>query len=244
MTTKIAEGRTRIFERRLPTLIAVGLLAIGTTACSGIQREQIIVGAVPDDYRLNHPITISEQVATLDVPVGMQTRYLPSGMEGNVLAFASEFMRSGSGVIAIVLPDGSANYYAATGIALQIEQIMLGAGVPLGAIEFRAYPAPGARDAPVRLAYAALTASTAPCGPWTDNVARNYNNENYAAFGCATQNNLAAMVSNPLDLVYPRVMTPADAGRRTTVLAAYQAGEATATVYDAGFGAGFAEVGR
>ena len=47
--------------------------------------------------------------------------------------------------------------------------------------------------------------------------------------GCATQNNLAAMVADPADLVGPKTMTPADAGRRNTVLEKYRAGEATAT---------------
>ena len=36
-------------------------------------------------------------------------------------------------------------------------------------------------------------------------------NRNYFAFGCATQQNLAAIVDNPLDLLYPRGLTPADA---------------------------------
>ena len=239
MTQTATQSADRSTRRSLPALLAIGLLSVSAAACSNMQRDQIIVGAVPEDYRLNHPITISEQVATLDVPVGMETRYLPQGMEGNILGFARAFMQSGSEIIAIVLPAGSANAYAAAGIGLQIEQVLLGSGVPQGAIQYRSYPA-GAREtgAPVRLAYVAITASTAPCGPWTDNVARNYNNQNYAAFGCATQNNLAAMVANPLDLLYPQIMSPPDAARRTTVLGNYQDGADTGTDYGDFGGAG------
>ena len=50
-------------------------------------------------------------------------------------------------------------------------------------------------------------------------------NRHYESFGCATQQNLAAMVDNPLDLLYPRGMTPADAARRATVLDKYRRGE-------------------
>ena len=175
----------------------------------------------------------------------METRYLPLGMESNVLAFGNAFMQSGSTILAIVLPAGSANAYAASGIGVQIEQILIANGVPLGAIQYRSYPAgSGDTGAPLRLAYVEISASTAPCGPWTDNVARNLNNENYEAFGCATQNNLAAMVANPLDLLYPRIMTPPDAARRATALANYQQGRATATTYEPGFGVGVTEVGQ
>ncbi len=78
-----------------------------------------------------------------------------------------------------------------------------------------------------------LAAQTAACGPWTDNVARNYQNNHYAAFGCATQQNLAAVVSNPLDLLYPRMMTPPNAARRSGVLDAYQNGQRTGTNFPA-----------
>lgn len=226
-------------KRRLSLWLAIGLASVTASACSSVERDQIAVGAIPEDYRLNHPITISEMVASLDIPVGMETRYLPSGMEGNILGFARAFMMSGSDVIAIVLPAGSANAYAAAGIGVQVEYILVNSGVPAGAIQYRSYPAQANETgAPLRLAYVEIAASTEPCGPWTDNVARNYANENYAAFGCATQNNLAAMVANPLDLLYPRMMTPPDAARRITALANYQQGQATATTYEAGFGAG------
>ena len=44
---------------------AVALLAAG---CA--KRDSITVGAVPDDYRTNHPIIIAEKEETLDLPVG------------------------------------------------------------------------------------------------------------------------------------------------------------------------------
>lgn len=228
----------------LPKLVAIGLMSLGVAACSSGYRAEI-VGAVPEDYRLNHPITISETLATLDVPVGVETRYLPRGMGDNIAGFGRSFLQSGSDILAIVMPAGSANTYAAAAIATQIEQLFVSVGVPLSSIQYRSYPAdPNETVAPVRLAYAEITANAAPCGPWPDNVARNFGNENYANFGCATQYNLAAMIANPLDLLYPRIMTPANAARRDAVLAAYQNGNATDTNYPNDFGGGVAEVGQ
>ena len=227
-----------------PRALAIGLLCLSAAACSGTYRSAV-VGAVPDDYRLNHPITISEGLATLDIPVGMETRYLPRGMEDNVTGFVRLFMQSGSAIIAIVLPAGSANAYAAAAIAVQIEQILLAASVPLELIQYRSYPAqPTETEAPIRLAFVQIMANASPCGPWPDNVARNFNNQHYANFGCATQNNLAAMIANPLDLLYPRVMPPPNAARRGDVLQNYQNGHAADTDYPADFGGGIAAVGQ
>ena len=53
---------------------------------------------------------------------------------------------------------------------------------------------------------------------------------NYHNFGCSTQSNIAAMVSNPADLLGPRSMTPSSADRRDTVYDKYVKGQPTATV--------------
>ena len=231
---------------RLARALTVGLLSAGTAACAANQAD--IVSAVPPtptEYRLNHPITISETLSTLDIPVGLETRYLPRGMADNILAFAYAFMDSGTNEISIVLPTGSPNAYSAAAMSGQIEQVLTSAGIFLGSITYRSYRSNGGEaDAPIRLAFARITASVEPCGDWSENLARNYNNTNYANFGCATQTNLAAMIVNPLDLLYPRMMTPPSAARRGTVLQNYQNGEGTATNYEGGFGGGIAEVGE
>jgi len=52
-------------------------------------------------------------------------------------------------------------------------------------------------------------------------------NENWHNFGCATQQNLAAQIANPMDIVAPRGMSPIDAERRSTVITKWRAGTAT-----------------
>jgi pilus assembly protein CpaD len=46
-------------------------------------------------------------------------------------------------------------------------------------------------------------------------------------FGCSVQQNIAAMVSDPRDLVTPRGMDPSDPTRRQTVLSTYEKGQTT-----------------
>jgi pilus assembly protein CpaD len=218
--------------RRASPVFAAAALALALAGCQNTREAYTgAVAAVPPDYRANHPITIEEGLATFDIPVGRETPYLASGMEGNVLAFAGGFMSSGSGALAIVLPTGTPNAANAASIARQVEGVLVAGGVPQGVIEYRTYPGGSAMAmAPVRLAYVRLSATTNQCGLWPANLATNVD-VNYANFGCATQQNLAAMVANPLDLLYPRLMTPPSAARRSNVLDAYQAGQPTATEY-------------
>lgn len=223
----IVTGRRRSGPQ-VRVMVAAGLIGLSLAGCKTTQTE--IVGAIPDDYRLTHPIVLGENLATLDVPVGPDTPYLTADMKGNIAAFGDTFMRSGGTAIAIVVPTGAANERAARAMAGQIAGVLRSLGIPPRAIDQRAYSAePLANEAPIRLAFARIEARTKPCGLWEDQSASSFENRHYGNYSCATQTNLAAMVSNPLDLIYPRRMTPADAERRSTVLGRYRTGDPTQT---------------
>lgn len=216
-----------------PALIAIvvaGGLAAALAGCARNVSSYEITGAVPEDYRTNHPILIEEQVAAMDVPVSANTAGLTYAIRQNVAGFAQTFNNSGSAIIAVVAPSGSPNQVAAARVAVEVEQVLRQSGVNPRAIDYRVYRA-GSDEAiaPVRIAYAKIDAHTAPCGPWDDQFSSNAQNRHYGSYGCASQQNLAAMVNNPLDLLYPRGMTPADAARRSAVLDRYRQGADTAS---------------
>jgi pilus assembly protein CpaD len=226
MTTYAIHRPTR--ARRAPLVavtLAAGLVALAGCTPRGEVTAVETATAAPSDYRVNHPIAVEEAVETLDVPVGLYTNRLTDGFRANVMAFAQKYRASGSSLIAVVSPSGSPNQAQAAGIAVQIEDVLRQAGVPKGQIDYRVYHAASdERNAPIRVAFSRIAAHAAPCGPWPDQVAVNKENRNYFAFGCATQTNLAAVVENPLDLIYPRGLTPADAARRADVLEKYRSG--------------------
>jgi len=90
-------------------------------------------------------------------------------------------------------------------------------------------------QAPVRLAFSRIGAQVNGCGQWPYEDQKFWmktENRSYYNFGCASQQNLAATTANPLDLLYPRGMTPADATRRMTVLGKYQEGKSPSGKYD------------
>jgi pilus assembly protein CpaD len=234
----------RRFPRRAGRRLAAAAAVVLFLAGCSTSKHQDVVGSIPDDYRVNHPIAIDEQLATMDVPVGLDTARLSSPVKGNITGFAQRFNASGSGLMAIVVPEGSPNQVAATGIGHRIYDVLVGAGVRPGSIDFRAYPAGASEtNAPVRLAFNKITARVEGCGAWPDRLENNVDNRNFKNFACATQTNLAAMVDNPLDLLYPRALAPADAARRSTVLDNYRKGESYTSKQPLGQGA-ISEVGN
>lgn len=208
-------------------LLASAALLLALAACKPVDSQTVTGSTLPDDYRVTHPISIEEAVDTMDVPVGMNSQHLTAGMRANVQGFGLKFLNSRSAVIAIVVPRGSANARVAGWLANEIQDVLVGAGVNAKSIEIRSYRANKAEaSAPIRIAYARIAAKTAACGPWHQSMMAGKDNANYEAFGCASQQNLAAMVDNPLDLLYPRAMTPADTTRRVGVLDKYREGSA------------------
>jgi pilus assembly protein CpaD len=94
------------------------------------------------------------------------------------------------------------------------------------------YPAaemPG--EPPVTLSFLNLSAVSPDCTTlgWPDNLGSSSRNTVWKSFGCSAQNNLAAMVANPRDLVEPRPMDDVDTTRRLKVIETYRKGQATQT---------------
>ena len=227
MTTASFPLHRRRARLASPALLLAGGLIAALAGCTTSSEQQIVTGGIPDDYRHNHPIAVEELLQTMDVPAGQDTGHLSTPVRGTVAGFGKAFAASGASLIAVVAPSGSPNQVAAATVAVEVEDVLRQSGVNPRAIEYRVYRAgPEERNAPVRIAYNNISAHTAPCGPWQDQVTDTGQNRHYAAFGCATQQNLAAMVASPLDLIYPRGMTPADAQRRAFVLDHYRKGAA------------------
>jgi pilus assembly protein CpaD len=209
-----------------PMLVAVSLLS----GCAGWPGHSVTVGAVPDDYRTNHPIIVAEQERTVDLPVASGDRALTISMREVARGAAQNYRSSASGAVRIMVPVGSANAGAASVLAPQVADILRKEGVPGDRIISSPYHVSSPEDAaPIRIAFMAMTASTGECGRWPDDLLANTSeNKHYANFGCASQNNLAAQISNPGDLIAPRGMTPIDAERRSTVIEAYRTNGAIA----------------
>ena len=78
--------------------------------------------------------------------------------------------------------------------------------------------------------YIAYTAHTQACGDWSENESFTMDNRTPKNFGCSVQQNIAAMVADPRDLLGPGAMGPVDTARRAGVMDHYEKGEVTQAV--------------
>ncbi|TDH37924.1 pilus assembly protein CpaD [Pseudohoeflea suaedae] len=210
--------------RRLAGPVAMAsLAAVLLSGCAN--RQHVIVGSIPDDYRTRHPIIISEKEHTFDVPVSSSDRKLTQSMRETVRGASDRYHTMASGAVTVLVPTGSPNYGAASLIAREVVDILVSDSVPRHNIIMASYVAPSPEiDAPIRIAFTATTAATGPCGRWSEDMLANADqNRNYENFGCSSQHNLAAQIENPGDLLNPRGMTSIDAERRGAVVEAYRA---------------------
>jgi pilus assembly protein CpaD len=210
----MSERNISIRMKPVLALLAVALLA----GCA--QRE--MTGSIPDDYRTNHPIVISEKEQVSDIPVGHADNKLSITQRSIVQNAIANYHANGSGVIHILLPAGSPNEHAAARLRGDIVAVLRTGGVKQFNISSERYQAGADESAPIRLSYSAMAASTGPCGQWPKDLLDTADNRHYANFGCASQNNLAAQVANPADLLGPRAQTTIDAERRGIVIDDYR----------------------
>lgn len=214
-------------HRPLPTraaLAATLILSAALIAGCGARPDRSATASIPDDYRTRHPIVLSETAQTMDIPVATGDRALTMAMRDNIRGFASDHAAKSRGAVQIMLPSGSANAATADRLRKDIRATLTAAGVKRDQLIETRYDASGyGANAPVRLAFFAITAQTGPCGQWPEDLVVNtMENKNYQNFGCASQANLAAQIANPMDLVQPRGMTEIDAARRSAVIDDYR----------------------
>lgn len=214
--------RSRLSAGRFVTAFAMaGLIAVAS-GCAN--RDGMSTGSLPDDYRTRHPIIVGEQEKTIDIPIATGATKLTLGQSEVIAGFAADYSSHTSGIFRIILPHGSRNAVATTVVSREIRKVLTRYGVPAKKVVVENYDAGNpAEGAPIRLSYFAITASTPACGQWPEDLVVNtYENKNYHNFGCATQNNLAAQIADPNDLLGPRRMTPADATQRGIALERYR----------------------
>lgn len=208
--------------RRLSLPVLLVLTASLVSGCAMVKRDHIEVGSIPDDYRTNHPIVIGETTESIDIPVASNDYRMTRGQRDAVDGFLYRYDRSAAPPVTVMAPSGSANSAAATNVASDIARFLHKSGV--GHVEVVHYAA-NAPDvsAPVRVSYSAVRATTDKCGRWPEDMLNTSENKHWANFGCSYQNNLAAQVANPNDLIGPRRPGEIDAENRTVAIEDYQA---------------------
>lgn len=204
--------------------VAAPLAMLALAGCA----DRMKVGAIPDDYRTNHPIMIGEQEASIDLPVGATDHGATKAQVQTLEGFLVNYDRHAAPSLIIMRPTGALNDMAASKAAKDFARVAKANGVPANRINITTYEV-GAPDtsAPVRVSYSTIRAYTNECGQWPEDLTRTKDNKHYENFGCAYQNNIAAQMSNPNDLLGPRKPTTIDAENRAVVIDDYRVNSRT-----------------
>lgn len=180
-------------------------------------------GMFTADPDANHPITVSPGFSTLQLSFATPAAGLMPEDEARFDRFVGSYLASGNGAISISVPRGPGAIAAIGYFGERLAKM----GVARSRILVTRRDLDDG-DPRVTLRFVTYRAKTDPCGDWSKDAAVTFSNLPMPNLGCATQHNLAAMVSDPRDLVDPRPMGPSDAMRRATVMQNYQAGKVTA----------------
>jgi len=166
---------------------------------------------------------VAEAEQSVDIPVASTDRRLNIAQRDMIRGFAQNYTSRATGPVYLLTPEGSPNAAAARQLRGQVRAELSARGIASSKIVNSTYAATGIGDAaPIRLTFVGTTAMTSQCGQWPRDMINDFSNQNYYNFGCATQNNLAAQIANPEDLIAPRGMTPIDATRRNAAIKEYR----------------------
>jgi pilus assembly protein CpaD len=216
---------------------ALAALSVALGACTYTGGE-VTTAAVPEDYRLRHPIAVEEANHSIVVFVGEARSGLSASQYADVMGLARGWVREGTGAIVADVPVDTPNARAAAATFREVQRVLAAGGVPARGVTLHRYhPDDPSFFATIRLSYPRIKAVAGPCGMWPADLGPSalnpdyFENKSYYNFGCATQRNLAAMIDNPADLEQPRPETYAYTARRTAAFEKYRKGEPTTTSY-------------
>ena len=176
-----------------------------------------------EDGAANHPITVEPSYQSLKLSYSPMQSGLSSTDQARLEAFVAGYQDHGNGSIAVSAPAGSLSPAMIAFFAQRINDM----GIGKDHILVATHDAPTG-DMRVEINYVSYQAHTDKCGDWSQDLANTEDNDTPKNFGCAVQQNIAAQLSDPRDLLSPRPMEAASAIRRDTVTTLYEQGKITA----------------
>ena len=201
------------------------------TACVLISGLGLSACATPIETfpptTLRNSINVAESIERLELYTRPNGLELSARDELAVAQFLDGYAKSGEGALYINRP---ANAVSSLGTQ-QAEAVILGlmaqGGLNPNAIQTGQYPSRLGAPAPVIISYRTLRAIPQDCGS-LGNLTNNYGNQPHGSFGCFQSANIAAMITDPRQLLEPYALGQPNAQRRQVVYDQYIQGNPTA----------------
>jgi pilus assembly protein CpaD len=198
-------------------LCLVSVLVAGSCTAQAPDATHMAMGGTA-----NHPISVEPSYQSIKLYYSPADSGIQPADQARFNSFVSNYEAHGNGAIAVNAPAGM-NSQAMIGFFAQRINDM---GVSKDRILVATHDAPDG-DMRVEINYVTYQARTDACGDWSQNLAITFDNDTPRNFGCAVQQNIAAQIADPRDLLAPRDMDPSSGARRATVVTKYEQGTVT-----------------
>ena len=175
---------------------------------------------------LRNSVNVAESIERLE----LYTR--PNGMELSardklaVAQFLDGYARSGDGALYINRPASALSGLGTQQAEAAIRGLMAQGGMNPLAVQTGQYSSKPGAPAPVIVSYRTLRAIPQDCREM-ESLTNTYSNQPHSSFGCFQSANLAAMISDPRQLLEPYAPGQPNAQRRQVIYDKYIKGEPT-----------------
>lgn len=194
-------------------IVAAALAAAALAACEGARIPDEVHPKLTDPAR-RHPIVVAAETATLDLAIVPAS----SGAEARQYVETTRFLRSfrqeARSPLIVWVPHQRSHGRSVSGRMHAIRTLLAREGISPRRVRIASKPGPTDLADTITLSYDRIAAIGPTCGDWSESVTRNPHNLPYPNYGCASQRNLAAMIANPTDLMFPAHEIPRQGERR------------------------------
>lgn len=203
-------------DRRLLFLFAINLLLV----MGGCDSADAPLAAY--DPHLAYPTTAQRKTAFLEIEP-LANGAPTASDRTRIDAFLTAYRQRGQAPIAIQVNARSVGDLAARNEALSVAKWLQDDGI--GGGEIRLFVAEESIPSGTQLTFPIYVVAQRDCGHWSTQIEQDWHSQDTDNFGCATQNNVDQMTTNPRDIVEARDATGRDGHRSWAVIDNYQQGK-------------------
>jgi pilus assembly protein CpaD len=185
-------------------------------------------GTLSEPTHRLHPVKVAESVERLELYARPNGLELSTRDEYAVSTFLQAYAAQGSGPIYINRPAAAAHTQGVRQTDALIDRLMSRNGIRQGSAQSGTYYSRPGDPAPVVISYRTLRAVSQDCSAQSD-LSVTHRNSVTPEFGCFASANLAAMITDPRQLIEPYAMGAPNAQRRQVVYDKYIEGVSTAS---------------
>ncbi|MEM9670544.1 MAG: CpaD family pilus assembly protein [Pseudomonadota bacterium] len=206
----------------------------GLSACGSTRTAAVPVEYIESSVFDRHEIDVRQKTEVLEVQLNPHDNGLQRADRERIAYFVRTYVDKGHGPLTMILPERSSNPQQAINSVVQAREIAFSHGVNYEEIEGDAQASSNGAGV-LLLSFKSYEAIAPECESFAtvDFAAVRSNNE-LSNFGCAVRTNIAAMISDPADLLGQRELEPGDTVRRQTTFDLYRQGEQTGAQRNSG----------